>query len=417
MKILRLFLRLTYNLMVLTLVSISSSQACFLIVDDITPKNRSTGCTFVVSSAASCCIRRPLQTTQRKRRFLLLAAHPANKNEQDDTTTTPQDDSTTTNSSNERSYYKSRSTFSPNESCRFHEGSSERAQRLDQALRDIGIDPAADLLQNPIWKGSAPLRTYSSFVLPKSAGALAMTQQPQRATVVANSISFLMREHRAHHDAWIRNHDRSLQETEEIWSLLQLESHRGNNNSNSNRNPITVILDDIRSAANVGNILRCAEAARCQQVLLCGSMTPSPPHAAVLKTAVGAAEYVPFQQVASTLQAIRELRQQNPNMKVFGVETTSQSIPLWQVDLFPPQHQSQQQQPRQQQVDYQIALVFGNELVGVDTNVLQECDALVSVLTFGIKNSLNVATCASIVIWEALRQQEQFFYREQQQQV
>ena len=206
-----------------------------------------------------------------------------------------------------------------------------------------------------------------------------MANQPQRATVVANSIAFLMREHRSHQQEWLRNHDRSLQEAEEILGDAKT------------RNPITILLDDVRSAHNVGNILRAAEAAKCQEVLLCGSMTPSPPHPKVLKTALGAAEYVPYQAVGSTLDAVRALKREN--VKVVGVETTSKSTALWKASFF----DSSQPNPK-------VAFVFGNELVGVDTTVLEECDELVAVPTHGVKNSLNVATCASVVVWEALRQ-------------
>jgi 23S rRNA (guanosine2251-2'-O)-methyltransferase len=273
--------------------------------------------------------------------------------------------------------YQSRSTSSPEASTQFHVGADDRRARLHAALQDIGVQPG-ELVALPEFRGSAALRTYSSFVLPKSEGALAMTEQPQRATVVANNISFLVREHRSHQQEWLRNHDRSLQEAEELFL------------DKKERNPISLVLDDIRSAHNVGNILRLAEAARCEQVVLCGSMTPSPPHPKVLKTALGAAEYVPYQTVGSTLEAVRDLKQQG--VRVFGVETTSRSVSLWQVNMFDSSPQGR------------VAFVFGNELVGVDTTVLEACDGIVSVPTHGVKNSLNVATCASVVTWEALRQ-------------
>ena len=283
--------------------------------------------------------------------------------------------------------YKSRSTSVPDgDSSKHFQGADERRQLLEDALKDIiGSKNLDELLQNSDFQGSAALRTYSSFVLPKSEGALAMTKQPQRAAVVANNIAFLMREHRSHQQEWLRNHDRSLQEAEETLGKEQ-------------RNPITLVLDDIRSAHNVGNILRAAEAARCQKVILCGSITPSPPNPKVLKTALGAAEYVPYKTDVSTMDAIQNLKQNN--VKVFGVETTSRSIPLWQASFF-----SLKDKESDAHEGNQIAFVFGNEVVGVDTNVLEECDGgLIAVPTHGIKNSLNVATCASVVTWEALRQ-------------
>jgi 23S rRNA (guanosine2251-2'-O)-methyltransferase len=281
--------------------------------------------------------------------------------------------------------YRSRSTNDPDISTKFFKGSEIRQTRLHAALESIGIEPG-ELLDLPEFRGSAALRTYNSFLLPRSEGALAMAEQPQRAAVVANSISFLLREHRSHREEWLRNHDRSLQEAED-----QL---------NGPRNPISIVLDDIRSAHNVGNIIRFAEAARCENVLLCGSMTPSPPHPKVLKTALGAAEYVPYESFGSTLHAVRQLKERN--VRVYGVETTSLSVPLWKVPFFEKRVGEEQGASE----SHQIAFVFGNELVGVAVNVLEECDAIVSVPTHGIKNSLNVATCASVVTWEALRQWE-----------
>jgi tRNA G18 (ribose-2'-O)-methylase SpoU len=227
--------------------------------------------------------------------------------------------------------------------------------------------------------------------LPKSKGALAMTNQPQRAAVVANNISFLMREHRSHQEEWLRNHDRSVQEAAEL-----------NKNNMQRRPKIAIVLDDVRSAHNVGNILRAAEASGCEHVVLGGSMTPSPPNPKVLKTALGAAEYVRYQTAISTLQAVRNLKADG--YRIFGIETTSKSNLLWQVSFFPDQTDALSDE--KEEMIGKVALIFGNELVGVDIQVLEECDELVSVPTHGIKNSLNVATCASIIIWEALRQWE-----------
>jgi tRNA G18 (ribose-2'-O)-methylase SpoU len=274
----------------------------------------------------------------------------------------------------------SRSTFSyhDDKSIAFHQGFQQRKERIDKELVKIGIQPDkqfSNLLQSGISQGggTAALRAYSSFIFPKSMGALAMTQQPQRATVIANHIAFLIKEQRSHEKNWMRNHDRAIKEVE------QMEGTEGL----AHRNPIILVLDNIRSAHNVGNIIRAAEAAKCSMVLLCGSMTPAPPHPKVLKTALGSAEYVPYKKYGSTLQAIRDLKEQD--IKVVGVETTSKSLTLWDYSIFHP-HEHQM-----------VAFVFGNEIIGVDTECLEECDALVALPTHGIKNSLNVATCVSAV--------------------
>jgi tRNA G18 (ribose-2'-O)-methylase SpoU len=267
--------------------------------------------------------------------------------------------------------YVSKSTATPEQSSLFSEGSEFRKERLDSALRKVGIDPSSSTFTSNTC-GSAALRAYRSFLLPKSKGAFAVAESPQRATVVANNISFYIREYRSHQEEWIVNHDK-----------CSLGQHY-NSSSELQRQPLTLVLDNIRSAANVGNIFRAAEAAHISSVCLCG-MTPAPPHPKVLKTAVGSAEYVPYTQSASTLDVVRKL--QNEGVTVLGVETTSKSTPMWQTTMPQP-----------------LALVFGNELVGVHVDVLNECDGLVCIPTNGIKNSFNVATCASIVMWEALRQ-------------
>ena len=253
--------------------------------------------------------------------------------------------------------YTSKSTANIDAFSEFHEGSDERRERLHAALVDIGIS-VESLVESPEFKGSAAIRTYNSFILPKSKGALAMTKQPQRASVVANNISFLMREHRSHQEEWLRNHDRSLQEAEELQE--QRLSHAPK---------VVLLLDDIRSAHNVGNIIRAAEASGCEKVIMCGSMTPSPPNPKVLKTALGAAEYVPYQSSISTLQAVRDLKAQG--YRIFGVETTSKSKMLWRVSFFG------QQLTRETELDDtdgigiendtgssqndKVALIFGNE--------------------------------------------------------
>eukprot|EP00555_Chaetoceros_dichaeta_P014163 CAMPEP_0198253172 /NCGR_PEP_ID=MMETSP1447-20131203/3617_1 /TAXON_ID=420782 /ORGANISM="Chaetoceros dichaeta, Strain CCMP1751" /LENGTH=328 /DNA_ID=CAMNT_0043938719 /DNA_START=1 /DNA_END=987 /DNA_ORIENTATION=+ len=270
--------------------------------------------------------------------------------------------------------YKSRSTANPEPTTPYATNTNERRSKLESALTSLGIN-TNQLTTSPEYRGTAALRSYTSFLLPKSQGAFAIAESPQRAVVVANNISFLLREHKSHQQEWLRNHDRSLAEVND---LFKDQPHQ--------RTPLILILDNIRSAHNVGNILRAAEAARVTNVFLCG-ITPTPPNPKVLKTALSSAAYVPHQHVGSTMEVVREL--QGKGVAVWGVETTSNSQSLWTMEMTQP-----------------LALVFGNEVVGVHADVLEECDGLVSVPMLGVKNSLNVATCASIVMWEALRQWE-----------
>jgi tRNA G18 (ribose-2'-O)-methylase SpoU len=137
----------------------------------------------------------------------------------------------------------------------------------------------------------------------------------------------------------------------------------------------------------VGNILRAAEAARIERIILCG-ITPDITHPKVLKTAMGSAAYVPYARASSTVHVVRELQQ--TGWTVLAMETTSRSKILWNVAPLPSP----------------LAVVFGNELVGVHADVLEVVDDIVCLPTLGIKNSLNVGNCVSIVLWEALREWE-----------
>ena len=112
-----------------------------------------------------------------------------------------------------------------------------------------------------------------------------------------------------------------------------------------------------------------------------------------LKTAMGAAEYVSLgdgDDSTSTLKTVLDLKAKG--YKVIGVETTSNATMYWDTEL------------QDDEDDRSIAYVFGNELIGVDVQVLRECDGIVRLPTYGMKNSLNVATCAGIVVWDRLRQ-------------
>ena len=262
--------------------------------------------------------------------------------------------------------FRSRSTARVEEE-RYAEGTDERRRRLHEALTTIGVD-INELTSSPELKGSAALRHYTSFVHPKTAGGLANAEKPQRAATIANSIGFLLREHRAARDEWLVNHDRALGE------LADRPPH-----------PLVIVLDNVRSAANTGNILRAAEAASVRHVYLCG-MTPAPPDPKLLKTAVGAAAYVPHSSRPATLPLVEELRA--GGYTAWAAETTSRSVRYDVLDAWP--------RP--------LALVFGNELIGVDTQVQQAADRLVCLPCYGVKNSLNVATAASVFMWEALRQ-------------
>jgi 23S rRNA (guanosine2251-2'-O)-methyltransferase len=150
------------------------------------------------------------------------------------------------------------------------------------------------------------------------------------------------------------------------------------------KNPVYLILDNLRSAFNVGSIFRTADTSRLVQVITCG-YTAHPPHAKLEKTALGTLEYVPTRHFDSTLEAVSQLQQ--AGTPVFALETTTQSA-IYTECSYP--------QP--------LGLVLGNEALGVSRQVLEQCDRIVEIPLFGFKNSMNVAAAAAVITFEILRQ-------------
>jgi 23S rRNA (guanosine2251-2'-O)-methyltransferase len=155
--------------------------------------------------------------------------------------------------------------------------------------------------------------------------------------------------------------------------------------------PIRVILDNIRSALNVGAIFRTCDATNIEKLMLCG-ITAYPPHNKIPKTALGATESVPWEHFESVKEAIKLLRNPNhitiqPYSHVVSVELIRNATSLWDFKFQP-----------------NTALIFGNEITGVSKEVLDMSDDVVKIPMFGEKKSLNVATSCGIVLYEVLRQ-------------
>lgn len=153
-----------------------------------------------------------------------------------------------------------------------------------------------------------------------------------------------------------------------------------------NKLPIIVVLDNIRSGLNVGAIFRTADAFSIQSIYLCG-FTVQPPHAEIMKTALGATESVNWSHRENCAELITELI--NADYICLPVEQTDTSISLAEWNL-----------PE----DKGVALIFGNEMRGVQESVLSLCQNSIEIPQDGIKHSLNVATAAGIVLWETYRQ-------------
>ena len=148
--------------------------------------------------------------------------------------------------------------------------------------------------------------------------------------------------------------------------------------------PVRVVLEDIRSGANVGAFFRTADALRISGLELCG-YTAHPPHKDILKTALGASDHVPWRGHNSAEEAISLLREEG--YRVAAVEQAIGSISLqsWQPATGEP-----------------WALVFGNEVRGVQPKTCALADLVLELPQYGVKQSLNVSVCGGIALWHAV---------------
>jgi 23S rRNA (guanosine2251-2'-O)-methyltransferase len=150
----------------------------------------------------------------------------------------------------------------------------------------------------------------------------------------------------------------------------------------STKAPIVIVLDNVRSHANVGSIFRTADAFMVRAIYLCG-ITATPPHREIQKTALGATESVEWKYFATTVEAVNELK--NNGYSILSVEQAEGAIAL---DCF----------ITDMKKDY--ALIFGHEVKGVDQAILDLSDACIEIPQFGTKHSFNIAISAGIVLWE-----------------
>lgn len=152
----------------------------------------------------------------------------------------------------------------------------------------------------------------------------------------------------------------------------------------TNKQPILVILDDVRSMHNVGSAFRTCDAFAIEALYLCG-YTPAPPHRDIHKTALGATETVTWKNFDTILDAINSARE--AGYKVLAVEQAHNSIQLHELNW----------------QNEKIALVFGNEVTGVNDDVLQTVDGCIEIPQWGSKHSLNISVSIGVVLWEMVR--------------
>ena len=146
---------------------------------------------------------------------------------------------------------------------------------------------------------------------------------------------------------------------------------------------VTVILEDIRSALNVGAIFRTSDGAGIEQLFLTG-ITPYPPHNRIPKTALGAIDSVQWEYNKDSLAVVKEV---SLKMPVVAVEITPEAINYTDYKFTEP-----------------IAIVMGNEISGISAEILNLCSAVIKIPMYGAKESLNVATAYGIIIYEIVRQ-------------
>ena len=146
--------------------------------------------------------------------------------------------------------------------------------------------------------------------------------------------------------------------------------------------PLIVVLDNVRSLHNVGSIFRSSDAFRVESIYLCG-ITAVPPQPEIHKTALGAEETVEWKYYEHTQDAVHELK--NDGVEVLAIEQVEGSIML---QNFIPESNKK------------YAIIFGNEVKGVQQEVVNMCDNCIEIPQFGTKHSLNVSVTAGILIWE-----------------
>ena len=149
----------------------------------------------------------------------------------------------------------------------------------------------------------------------------------------------------------------------------------------SEKIPLTIVIDNLRSLNNIGSIFRTADAFLIEEILICG-ISGTPPHRDIQKTAIGSTESVSWRYFKSSLDSLKYLKKKG--IKIFSIEQTLNSISLKDFKF---------------NKDSQYAFIFGNEVNGISQEVIDLCDGVIEIPQIGTKHSLNVSVTAGIIIW------------------
>jgi len=274
-----------------------------------------------------------------------------------------------------------------------------RKERLHYYLNQLGVD-SDDISDAAIRSmttndgfdiryGKSAIKAYRSYIDPKPSKLKAVEREniEVSANRYARQIDFLSKRHRSSEAEYIRHIDTS-------------ESRR--------TFPLVLVLDNLRSAANVGSIIRSADACGCLEIITTGITPHYNGNGAekLSKSALGAERMVSTHHYATTKQALEYLRENRPNFTLYGMETTDKSKCYTSVQ-YPGGESvvSKSDNDEVNKIDTSgVALFLGNEVSGVDTDIIPLLDEMIEIPMFGKKNSLNVAACAPVVMYEVLRQ-------------
>lgn len=156
------------------------------------------------------------------------------------------------------------------------------------------------------------------------------------------------------------------------------------------KSPIVLVLDNVRSLNNVGSAFRTGDAFGVEKIYLCG-ITGTPPHRDIQKTALGATESVAWEYCLNTMLAMEKLK--GDGYQICALEQVDRSVML--NDFLPEKGKK-------------YALVFGNEVFGVEEEVLNACDSVLEIPQLGTKHSLNISVSLGIAVWDLMVKMEQF---------
>lgn len=151
------------------------------------------------------------------------------------------------------------------------------------------------------------------------------------------------------------------------------------------KNPITIVLDNVLDTYNVGSIFRLADAVAAEKVILCGE-TLTPPNSRIKKASINTTGWVSWEYAANTKEALEKLKRDNPNIKIIAVEQDARSKPFDEVKY-----------------EFPLAIVVGHETHGVSSDVLDMVDSIVEMPMWGINTSLNVMVSCGIILYEIMK--------------